>query len=473
MRNIVLIFALLLPLFSQAQTVTPAFSTNPWADRAVNRLVGNVSTGSTGAVIENAIAGQAAVRTVTGSVINVPIRLLTNTALAPIVTAGVRLIPLVRAGLTAAFVIDVLKPKAYEYCSTGWCKAKYPDMPLPDGQTYTGYPGNGPIETNVSSPDAWCKSMLQAANLSPETNANILSTTSGLYFEGYYQCRYSYKWQDPSWQYQNYGHVTASAGTGSCVTLPGGTYSANGGLCVASDKTKVDSSPTEAMQELQTYLDNNRSKAPLLLDNVQNDLKANPAIYTPDLDPVKATDLVTLEASPVTLPETVTNTETTTRPDGTTEQTITKEQATVKPVLNGNTVTNNTVTYNIDNRKTSTTTNLSTGAVTSTVGQATKPAPVEQPKKPEVTDPGILQPTLEQTPTGDEIIAPITGLMPDLRNYVVPTQAGECPKPSIIIFGKTHTLTSHCTIVETVRGPLFAIMMVVYAIAAMFIILGA
>lgn len=90
-------------------------------------------------------------------------------------------------------------------------------------------------------------------------------------------------------------------------------------------------------------------------------------------------------------------------------------------------------------------------------------------------DPGIGSPNLESTPTGMEILAPITGLMPDLRNFQVPSHQGECPKPEfdIPVLNTRVRMDAQCTLLEEVRGPLYNASLLAWIIAALFIVLSA
>lgn len=91
------------------------------------------------------------------------------------------------------------------------------------------------------------------------------------------------------------------------------------------------------------------------------------------------------------------------------------------------------------------------------------------------SDPGIGAPTLEPTPTGAQILAPITGLMPDLKNFQVPSHQGECPRPEFdIAVLNTHVrMDAHCNLFEEVRGLLYNGSLVAWLIAALFIVLSA
>lgn len=126
--------------------------------------------------------------------------------------------------------------------------------------------------------------------------------------------------------------------------------------------------------------------------------------------------------------------------------------------------------------------NPATGtAPITTPGQVTNPtpgiptAPDGTPKLDLGIDPGIGSPNLEPTPTGAQILAPITGLMPDLKNFQVPSHQGECPKPEFDI-AVLHTrvrMDAQCTLFEGVRGPLYNGSLVAWIIAALFIVLSA
>lgn len=88
-------------------------------------------------------------------------------------------------------------------------------------------------------------------------------------------------------------------------------------------------------------------------------------------------------------------------------------------------------------------------------------------------DPGIGAPGPEATPRAASILQPLLSLLPDFRHYVTPAHTTECPKPVFHVFDKTVTMESHCTIAEHVRGPLRAVMAVVWLSVALFIILSA
>jgi len=88
-------------------------------------------------------------------------------------------------------------------------------------------------------------------------------------------------------------------------------------------------------------------------------------------------------------------------------------------------------------------------------------------------DPGTPAPTLENTPTIDMILGPIFNLFPDLKAWTVPAHAGACPQPSFEAFGHSYTLTTHCELAEKYRAEIATVMTAAFALAALFIVLGA
>lgn len=89
------------------------------------------------------------------------------------------------------------------------------------------------------------------------------------------------------------------------------------------------------------------------------------------------------------------------------------------------------------------------------------------------SDPGIGSPSLEATPTGAQILQPLTQLMPDLRNFQVPAHQAVCPKPSFDLFGKTVVMDGQCTLFEGIRGELYNAMVLAFLLVALFIVLSA
>lgn len=118
----------------------------------------------------------------------------------------------------------------------------------------------------------------------------------------------------------------------------------------------------------------------------------------------------------------------------------------------------------------STSVDPSTGAV---VQPGTNTAPAGTPQVNLGVDPAIGFPGLEATPTAQMILNPLLSLFPDLKSFVVPSHSVECPKPSATMFGKTLVLEGHCSLLETIRPTLYAVMAAVWVMLALFIVLAA
>jgi hypothetical protein len=89
------------------------------------------------------------------------------------------------------------------------------------------------------------------------------------------------------------------------------------------------------------------------------------------------------------------------------------------------------------------------------------------------TDPGVADPALESTPTGSQILQPLTSLFPELRSFQTPQHSSACPKPVFEVFGKSIVMDSQCTIAEQHRGALAAVMAAVWLLVGLFILLSA
>jgi hypothetical protein len=88
-------------------------------------------------------------------------------------------------------------------------------------------------------------------------------------------------------------------------------------------------------------------------------------------------------------------------------------------------------------------------------------------------DPGVGAPTLEDTPTADQILKPILNLLPDFKSFNVPSHAAECPKPVFHIFDKDFVMDSQCTIAESNRAAIQSLMAAVWIIIGVMIVLRA
>lgn len=87
-------------------------------------------------------------------------------------------------------------------------------------------------------------------------------------------------------------------------------------------------------------------------------------------------------------------------------------------------------------------------------------------------DPGIGAPTLEAIPTAQQIAQPILDMMPDLRGYTPSSHTGECPRPTIELYG-THVLDAHCILIDDNKAIIQAAMLLAWALIALFIVLSA
>lgn len=108
-------------------------------------------------------------------------------------------------------------------------------------------------------------------------------------------------------------------------------------------------------------------------------------------------------------------------------------------------------------------------------GTATNPTPTpgEGTEVDLGDDPNTPAPTMEDTPTAQAILSPILNLMPDLKNFAVPSHASECPKPTFSVFGHEYRWEVHCTLMDQNRALIEAAMLLVWSIAALFIVLRA
>ncbi|OIQ75373.1 hypothetical protein GALL_429610 [mine drainage metagenome] len=93
-------------------------------------------------------------------------------------------------------------------------------------------------------------------------------------------------------------------------------------------------------------------------------------------------------------------------------------------------------------------------------------------------DPGVGAPTLETTPTVPQILGPLFNIMPGIKNFVVPSHQSACPTYTFHFalgswWSQEVTMTSHCTLVENNRAAITAAMLVVWTLAALFIVLTA
>lgn len=115
---------------------------------------------------------------------------------------------------------------------------------------------------------------------------------------------------------------------------------------------------------------------------------------------------------------------------------------------------------------TSTSTDTATGATSTTTSQTTTTTSQDNTV-------AIGAPMLEGTPTAKMILKPLLNLFPSLREFVVPGHSADCPKPQMTLFNKLLVLDGHCSLLDSVRPTLYAVMVVVWLMLAMFIVLAA
>jgi len=88
-------------------------------------------------------------------------------------------------------------------------------------------------------------------------------------------------------------------------------------------------------------------------------------------------------------------------------------------------------------------------------------------------DPVTPQPTLETTPTAHQILTPLIGVMPDLRNFQIPNHPSKCPVPEFDVWSNHFKMNAHCTLIENNLSTIQATFTLLWALLALFIVLSA
>ena len=88
-------------------------------------------------------------------------------------------------------------------------------------------------------------------------------------------------------------------------------------------------------------------------------------------------------------------------------------------------------------------------------------------------DPVTPAPTLEASPTAPMILAPILNMLPGLRTFNVTGHTATCPKPTVLLVGRTITMDAHCTVIDSIKPILQTAMLFAWAAISLFIILAA
>jgi hypothetical protein len=121
---------------------------------------------------------------------------------------------------------------------------------------------------------------------------------------------------------------------------------------------------------------------------------------------------------------------------------------------------------------TGTGTGTSTGTGTGT-GTATATDPGSGAQVNLGPDPGIGAPSLEAIPTASQILAPVLGLMSDLRAWAVPAHTSQCPEPTFDLWGNTYTISAQCDLLDEYGTQITVAFDVAFAVAAVLIVLTA
>lgn len=107
---------------------------------------------------------------------------------------------------------------------------------------------------------------------------------------------------------------------------------------------------------------------------------------------------------------------------------------------------------------------------------------------PPVTPPGVTppttntftldwgqfqEPTLDETPTTPSILDPIFAMWPQWNDYTFPSHTSQCPTPTFSALNHTFTFDHMCIWVEMIRPGVQAAFALVWALAVVFIVMGA
>ncbi|EJG8587574.1 hypothetical protein NAX55_000818 [Salmonella enterica] len=87
--------------------------------------------------------------------------------------------------------------------------------------------------------------------------------------------------------------------------------------------------------------------------------------------------------------------------------------------------------------------------------------------------PDIKTPELEKPPTGEEILKPITELMPDIKNLSISSKDVQCPVWSFELWDNKYSIDSHCELLEKIRPLLKAVFLLIWGVISLRIILTA
>ena len=144
------------------------------------------------------------------------------------------------------------------------------------------------------------------------------------------------------------------------------------------------------------------------------------------------------------------------------------------PALTVRDMTQNITNTDIQNITNNTYNNTTNNQTSPTATQVSPDTPAASQVKVDLgQDPGTPAPNLDTPPDGPTILAPITSMMPDLKNWKMPSHTSVCPQPSFDVFGHSFTFSTHCTLIDANKGILQAAATVAWTVLALFIVLGA
>jgi len=110
-------------------------------------------------------------------------------------------------------------------------------------------------------------------------------------------------------------------------------------------------------------------------------------------------------------------------------------------------------------------TGTSTTPATTTPGTTAAPA--------EINWGDFTEPTLDATPTTGSILDPIFNMWPQWNGYAFPSHTSQCPTPTFVALNHTFTFDHMCTWVEMIRSGMQAAFALMWALAVVFIVMGA
>lgn len=111
----------------------------------------------------------------------------------------------------------------------------------------------------------------------------------------------------------------------------------------------------------------------------------------------------------------------------------------------------------------------------------TNPESKPEPGKPSAdtppfslgVNPAIPAPSLDDAPSGEEILNPLRNIMPDIKNLSISSKDVQCPVWSFELWDNKYSIDSHCELMEKIRPLLKAVFLLIWGIISLRIILTA